>query len=495
MERSYDGSCRDRCDSGALCHRESRRDFIGSRGHLRHDEGDQSRARRIHDAGRVCGYRGDPLRREPVGGDSRRRAACGRADRRRAGTGLHPAAVRPHDRHDAGNMGTVAAADRCRHLDCGQYDGGHFRAAGQLHDRRILGEQLYARHHRSRGGARCRAAVGAAAYVARPDRARHDAESANGRRAGHRARPRVLGHLRHRRGAVGTRGRVARTNDGCRADHGRRVYRQGVHHGNWRRPGHRGGTGQLVDAVRRDQSGRHLRVDARARRGCAAGRRHRDAAASAAWHHRPLLQGGIVMTPVHADRTMPVADALSRFSRSRKSAALALAVGMVMLIVLPRVLDDFALVQATVYAVMAILALSLGFVWGFGGILCFGQSAFFGLGAYTYAIAVTNMGDSTVPFVLAIVLPAAFAAVLGYLIFYGRLSDVYMGVITLTVTLILFNLVNSTAGPEWKIGTAALGGFNGIPNIAPLNTPGNVDDVIGPRGLFELSLGALLGVY
>jgi branched-chain amino acid transport system permease protein len=201
------------------------------------------------------------------------------------------------------------------------------------------------------------------------------------------------------------------------------------------------------------------------------------------------------MTPVNANRAIPVADALSRFSRSWKSAALALAVGSIMLIVLPRVLDDFALVQATVYAVMAILAMSLGFVWGFGGILCFGQSAFFGLGAYTYAIAVTNMGDSTVPFMLAIVLPAAFAAVLGYLIFYGRLSDVYMGVITLTVTLILFNLVNSTAGPEWKIGNAVLGGFNGIPNIAPLNTPGNIDDVISPRGLFELSLAALLGVY
>ena len=46
---------------------------------------------------------------------------------------------------------------------------------------------------------------------------------------------------------------------------------------------------------------------------------------------------------------------------------------------------------------MAILALSLAFVWGYGGILCFGQSAFFGLGAYTYAIAVFNIGESTVP--------------------------------------------------------------------------------------------------
>ncbi|KMY85932.1 Urea ABC transporter, permease protein UrtC [Candidatus Paraburkholderia calva] len=200
------------------------------------------------------------------------------------------------------------------------------------------------------------------------------------------------------------------------------------------------------------------------------------------------------MMPVKANRAIPVPDALARFSQSWKSVALSLAIGMAMLIVLPRRIDDFALVQATVYAVMAIHAVSLGFVWDFGGILCFGQSAFFGLGAYVYAIAVTNLGDSMVPFLLAIVLPATFAAVLGYLIFYGRLSDVYMGVITLTVTLILFNVVNSTAVPEWKIGNAP-GGFNGIPNIAPLNTPGNIDDVISPRGLFELSLGALLGVY
>ena len=52
--------------------------------------------------------------------------------------------------------------------------------------------------------------------------------------------------------------------------------------------------------------------------------------------------------------------------------------------------------------IMAILALSQALIWGYGGILCFGQSAFFGLGAYTYAIAMFNIGDSTVPLLLAI---------------------------------------------------------------------------------------------
>src|SRR6202041_167590 len=134
-------------------------------------------------------------------------------------------------------------------------------------------------------------------------------------------------------------------------------------------------------------------------------------------------------------------------------------------------------------------------VWGFGGILCFGQSAFFGLGAYTYAIAMINIGESTTPLILAILVPAAFAALLGYFIFYGRISDVYLGVITLTVTLILFNSINSTAGPEFHIGAARLGGFNGIPGIPPLNIPGDRNAPIDLEGMFYLSTDVLLAVY
>lgn len=189
------------------------------------------------------------------------------------------------------------------------------------------------------------------------------------------------------------------------------------------------------------------------------------------------------------------ATSVAAFAKSWKSAVLCVAIGIVLLFALPGFIDDYTLIQVTIYLVMSMLAVSLGFIWGFSGILCFGQAAFFGLGAYTYAIAAMNFGDSTVPLLLSVVLPAAFAALLGYVIFYGRLSDVYMGVITLTVTLILFNLVNSTAGPEWRIGAAPLGGFNGIPAIPPLNWPGDADAVITPRGMFNLSLGLLIAVY
>ena len=133
------------------------------------------------------------------------------------------------------------------------------------------------------------------------------------------------------------------------------------------------------------------------------------------------------------------------------------AAGAVLLFGLPQVLDLFGIVQMTMFAAMAMFALSQGFVWGYGGIMSFGQAAFLGIGGYAYAVAALNLGDSTLPVVIAVVTPMLFAAMLGYFMFYGRISDAYIGVITLTVTVILFELVNSTAGDAYHIGVAATG--------------------------------------
>lgn len=169
--------------------------------------------------------------------------------------------------------------------------------------------------------------------------------------------------------------------------------------------------------------------------------------------------------------------------------------GLALMFGLPMVSDEFGLVQFTVFVAMAILALSQGFIWGYGGIMSFGQSAFFGIGGYTYAVAVINLGDSSLPALLSILLPAAFAALLGYFMFYGRISDAYVGVITLTVTVILFNVMNSTAGDIFHIGSAQLGGFNGMPSVPPLNWPNDPSNAFGPVELWYVSSGALLCVY
>ena len=159
---------------------------------------------------------------------------------------------------------------------------------------------------------------------------------------------------------------------------------------------------------------------------------------------------------------------------------------------MPMMISTYTL---TVLVIYGMLGLSLGLIWGFGGILCFGQAAFFGLGAYTYAIAAINIGESTIPMILAVLVPAAFAAILGAVMFYGRLTDVYLGVITLVVTLILFKFVNSTAGPQYVIGKARLGGYNGIPGFQTLNVPGDPNAYIWGDPYFYVCTVALVIVF
>ena len=119
---------------------------------------------------------------------------------------------------------------------------------------------------------------------------------------------------------------------------------------------------------------------------------------------------------------------------------------------------------------------------------------FFGLGAYAYTIAAINFGGSTWAILVAILVAAAFAAVLGYFIFYGRVSDVYLAVITLTVALILYSLIRRTSGPEYKIGTALLGGFNGITS-PPLNLPWDTGFMLFPEHVFYVAMAALIVLY
>lgn len=163
-------------------------------------------------------------------------------------------------------------------------------------------------------------------------------------------------------------------------------------------------------------------------------------------------------------------------------------------LVAPSVLEFFTIITLTQVIGLTILALSLALVWGYGGILCFGQTAFFGVGAYAYAIAATNFGSSTGAIVIAVLVAAAFAAILGYFVFYGRVSDVYLAVITLTVSLILYSLIRRTSGPEYKIGNALLGGFNGT-GAPPLNIPGNSAAILYPEHVFYVAMAALILAY
>jgi branched-chain amino acid transport system permease protein len=168
--------------------------------------------------------------------------------------------------------------------------------------------------------------------------------------------------------------------------------------------------------------------------------------------------------------------------------------GIIFMLAAPSVLQLFTIINLTTAIALSVLALSLALIWGYGGILCFGQVAFFGLGAYVYTISAINFGGSTWAILVAIMVTSAFASALGYFIFYGRVSDVYLGVITLTVTLIFFSLIRRTSGPEYKIGNALLGGFNGV-SSPPINLPWNSSSFLFPEQVFYVAMAALIICY
>lgn len=174
---------------------------------------------------------------------------------------------------------------------------------------------------------------------------------------------------------------------------------------------------------------------------------------------------------------------------------IAVAIVLAIVLALPGLVSQFALLQISVIAILSLLGLSEGFLWGFAGILSFGQTAFFGLGGYVYALAALNLNRTDLPLLGAILLPAILAALVGYFMIYGRIGDVYLSVITLVITLIFEKAVRATSGDQFVIGDVRIGGQNGIPSVPSLALPWGPDTTIGLTGVFFLSVICLALVY
>ena len=151
--------------------------------------------------------------------------------------------------------------------------------------------------------------------------------------------------------------------------------------------------------------------------------------------------------------------------------------------------------QFSLFLVLALLGLSLSVVWGYSGVLSFGQVVFFGVGGYTFGVVSINFPDATgitAAAIAGVVLGGLAAALMGYFMFYGGVRNVYVTIITLVATMVMHTFMAQTAGSEWTIGEAALGGFNGMPAIPLLKL--GITDVASFQFVFnaiELSLPLL----
>ncbi|MES3516140.1 MAG: urea ABC transporter, permease protein UrtC [Natronomonas sp.] len=174
-------------------------------------------------------------------------------------------------------------------------------------------------------------------------------------------------------------------------------------------------------------------------------------------------------------------------------------VAVAALAVYPMTTDPFTIQNTTQYFALAFLALSLCVVWGYCGVLSFGQVAFFGVAAYAFGVIGINFssaGGITMALVGAVLVGSLFAFVLGYFMFYGGVRDVYVTIITLVVALVLNTFTAQTAGSEWAIGEAQLGGFNGMPNIPDLMLGvGGVSITFDRVAFYYFLLFALVATY
>src|SRR5882757_3021156 len=137
----------------------------------------------------------------------------------------------------------------------------------------------------------------------------------------------------------------------------------------------------------------------------------------------------------------------------------------------PLVGDSYTVGNLAYFGVWVFMALGLSLIWGYGGMLSFGQTAFFGLAGYSYGVIAINLGANygypVLALFCALVISAVLALVLGYFMIYGRITGVFVGIVTLSVTLTFATFLNQTAGPEWRIGRARLNGYNGMTRIPP----------------------------
>ncbi|WP_170279487.1 ABC transporter permease subunit [Rhizobium laguerreae] len=176
---------------------------------------------------------------------------------------------------------------------------------------------------------------------------------------------------------------------------------------------------------------------------------------------------------------MPVRDR----QKLRLVLLLALALTALLLIVFgPTFLGRFSLNVLTRSMIYAMLAITVDLLWGYTGVLTFGQAAFFGVGAYATAMVLTHIGANPALFVVALVaavlVPLVLGLAVGWLSFYHGSTPLYATVISLVVPIVVTQLVFS--GGTWTGSSSGLVGYETLP--------------LGLPGFFRLSGACLLAL-
>jgi urea transport system permease protein len=155
----------------------------------------------------------------------------------------------------------------------------------------------------------------------------------------------------------------------------------------------------------------------------------------------------------------PAADVRARVRpgriRGEDGAALLL---FALLALVPLFLGGYVVYILPQYMLLGILAMSLAILWGYAGIVSFGQAAFFAIGAYSIGLVMKYASLPVNPAYVGIfvgTLSAAIAAlVIGYFMFSAGVRAAYFVVATLALSIIVEQTVKSFSN--------ITGGWNGL---------------------------------
>lgn len=147
---------------------------------------------------------------------------------------------------------------------------------------------------------------------------------------------------------------------------------------------------------------------------------------------------------------------LEAFARSRPAG---LILGLAVVVVFPFVLrgSGYALHLLVVAQLYAVLALALNFQLGSANIPNFATAASYGIGAYTSALMVLNLGVSVW---LSLPAAAVVATLFGFLLGFPamRTRDTYLALVTIAFGIVVHQLLNNfdwTGGPNGLAGIPA----------------------------------------
>ncbi len=155
------------------------------------------------------------------------------------------------------------------------------------------------------------------------------------------------------------------------------------------------------------------------------------------------------------------------------------------LLAAPFVLPMYWVIVLTEILTMSLFALSFNLLFGYTGLLSFGQAGFFGAGGYFAVLTLLHGPHSLWAALAAALLGAALLAlIIGW--FCVRLDEIYFAILTLGFGMMLF-----TAAHNWRAvtgGSDGLGGFT-VPEISLLGLQVNL---FNPKNFYLLVLGTVV---